>query len=82
MPNISINKNVRLFAKLEGTNPTGSVKDRIALKMIEMAEEKGEIKKGDTVLEPSSGNTGIGLAMVCKLKGYKLEIVLPENVSP
>ena len=82
MPNISNNENVRLFAKLVGTNPTGSVKDRIALKMIEMAEEKGEIKKGDTVLEPSSGNTGIGLAMVCKLKGYKLEIVLPENVSP
>jgi cysteine synthase len=81
MPNISINEDVRLFAKLEGANPTGSVKDRIALKMIEMAEEKGDIKKGDTVLEPSSGNTGIGLAMVCKLKGYHLEVVLPENVS-
>jgi [CysO sulfur-carrier protein]-thiocarboxylate-dependent cysteine synthase len=67
--------------KLEGTNPGGSVKDRIAKSMIEDAEEAGRLRPGDTILEPSSGNTGIGLALVCRVKGYKLRVVLPENVS-
>jgi [CysO sulfur-carrier protein]-thiocarboxylate-dependent cysteine synthase len=73
---------VRLFAKLEGQNPGGSVKDRIALAMVEDAERSGKLRPGDTVLEPSSGNTGIGLALVCRVKGYRLKVVLPENVSP
>jgi cysteine synthase B len=72
---------VRLFVKLEGMNPGGSVKDRIAKSMIEDAEEAGRLRPGDTILEPSSGNTGIGLALVCRVKGYKLRVVLPENVS-
>ena len=73
---------VRIWAKLEGQNPGGSSKDRIALKMIELAEEDGALTPGATILEPSSGNTGIGLALVAKLRGYKLRVVLPENVSP
>ena len=73
---------VRILAKLEGQNPTGSVKDRIALAMVEAAEAEGSLQPGQTILEPSSGNTGIGLAMVCRVKGYKLKVVLPENVSP
>jgi [CysO sulfur-carrier protein]-thiocarboxylate-dependent cysteine synthase len=72
---------VRLWAKLEGQNPGGSSKDRIAQKMIELAEREGVLRPGDTILEPSSGNTGIGLALVAKLKGYGLRIVLPDNVS-
>jgi [CysO sulfur-carrier protein]-thiocarboxylate-dependent cysteine synthase len=72
---------VKIWAKLEGQNPGGSSKDRIALKMIELAEEDGVIKPGATILEPSSGNTGIGLALVAKLRGYNLRVVLPENVS-
>ena len=72
---------VRIFAKLEGQNPTGSVKDRIALKMIERAEADGEISASRTILEPTSGNTGISLAMIGKLKGYKVKVVMPENVS-
>ena len=78
---LSPNPNVRLFVKLEGTNPGGSVKDRIAKSMIEDAEADGRLLPGDTILEPSSGNTGIGLALVCRVKGYKLRVVLPENVS-
>src|SRR3954453_15409955 len=78
---LSPNPDVRIFAKLEGQNPGGSSKDRIALKMIELAEESGELQPGDTILEPSSGNTGIGLAMVARLRGYKLRVVMPENVS-
>ncbi|HEX8771640.1 MAG TPA: cysteine synthase family protein [Acidimicrobiales bacterium] len=73
---------VRILAKLEGQNPGGSVKDRIALAMVEDAEATGALTPGQTILEPSSGNTGIGLAVVCRLKGYKLRVVLPENVSP
>src|SRR5437660_8203812 len=73
---------VRILAKLEGQNPTGSVKDRIAVAMVAAAEADGTLRPGQTILEPSSGNTGIGLAMVCRVKGYKLKIVLPENVSP
>jgi cysteine synthase B len=72
---------VRLLAKLEGQNPGGSVKDRIALAMVEAAEADGSLKPGQTILEPSSGNTGIGLAMVCRVKGYPLRVVMPENVS-
>ena len=72
---------VRIFAKLEGQNPTGSVKDRIALKMIDQAERDGEISANRTILEPTSGNTGISLAMVGRLKGYKVAVVMPENVS-
>ncbi len=73
---------VRIFAKLEGQNPGGSSKDRIALAMVEQAEREGRLHPGSTILEPSSGNTGIGLAMVARMKGYQLHIVLPENVSP
>ena len=72
---------VRLFAKLEGQNPGGSVKDRIAISMIEDAERAGLLDPGATLVEPSSGNTGIGMALVCRIKGYKLKIVLPGNVS-
>ena len=79
---LSPKPSVRILAKLEGQNPTGSVKDRIAVAMVEAAEADGTLQPGQTILEPSSGNTGIGLAMVCRVKGYKLKIVLPENVSP
>jgi [CysO sulfur-carrier protein]-thiocarboxylate-dependent cysteine synthase len=78
---LSPNPRARILAKLEGQNPGGSVKDRIALSMIEEAEKDGSLTPGQVVLESSSGNTGIGLAMVCKVKGYTLKIVLPENVS-
>jgi len=78
---LSPNPAVRIYAKLEGQNPGGSTKDRIALRMIEVAERDGALKPGDTILEPSSGNTGIGLALVARLKGYGLRVVLPENVS-
>jgi cysteine synthase B len=78
---LSPNPDVRIFAKLEGQNPGGSSKDRIALKMVELAEEAGVLHPGDTILEPSSGNTGIGLAMVARRRGYKLRVVMPENVS-
>ena len=72
---------VRIFAKLEGQNPTGSVKDRIALKMLDLAEQDGELSANRTILEPTSGNTGISLALVARLRGYKLIVVMPENVS-
>ncbi len=78
---LSPNPQVRIFAKLEGQNPTGSVKDRIALKMIERAESDGELSPSRTILEPTSGNTGISLAMIGGLKGYKVKVVMPENVS-
>ncbi len=78
---LSPNPAVRIYAKLEGQNPGGSVKDRIALRMIVQAERDGLLSPGATILEPSSGNTGIGLAMVCRVKGYDLKIVMPENVS-
>src|SRR6266566_5326781 len=81
LSDLSPNPGVRILAKLEGENPTGSVKDRIALAMVEAAEADGSLRPGQTILEPSSGNTGIGLAVVCRLKGYKLKVVLPENVS-
>ena len=78
---LSPNPAVRVLAKLEGQNPGGSIKDRIALAMVEAAEADGSLKPGQTLLEPTSGNTGIALAMVCRIKGYKLRVVLPENVS-
>ena len=81
LPRLSPSPSVRLWAKLEDRNPTGSVKDRAALAMIEAAEKDGKLKPGATILEPTSGNTGISLAMVSKLKGYKLVCVMPENVS-
>lgn len=79
---LSPNPAVRILAKLEGQNPGGSVKDRVALSMIEEAEKDGTLKPGQTLIEPTSGNTGIGLALVCKLKGYPLKCVMPSNVSP
>jgi cysteine synthase B len=72
---------VRLYAKLEGQNPTGSIKDRVALAMIEAAEAAGELEPGRALLEPTSGNTGIALALVAKLRGYPLTCVLPENAT-
>ena len=72
---------VRLFAKLEFYNPTGSVKDRVAKSMIERAEQEGAIEPGQTILEPTSGNTGISLGLICRLKGYPLKVVMPENVT-
>jgi [CysO sulfur-carrier protein]-thiocarboxylate-dependent cysteine synthase len=72
---------VRIFAKLEGRNPTGSVKDRVAKAMIEAAEESGAVEPGQTILEPTSGNTGISLAMICRRKGYPLRVVMPDNVT-
>ncbi|MEW6153357.1 MAG: cysteine synthase family protein [Actinomycetota bacterium] len=79
---LSPRPDVRILAKLEGQNPGGSVKDRIAVAMVDAAEADGTLRPGQTILEPSSGNTGIGLAMVCRVRGYGLRIVLPENVSP
>ena len=73
---------VRIWAKLESRNPTGSVKDRVARAMIEDAEEKGAIVPGQTILEPTSGNTGISLAMICAYKGYGVKVVMPDNVTP
>ena len=81
LPNLSPSADVRLWAKLEDRNPTGSIKDRPAFFMVEQAEKDGRLKPGCTVLEPTSGNTGISLAMVCKLKGYRLVCVMPENTS-
>jgi cysteine synthase B len=78
---ISPNPDVTILAKLEGQNPGGSVKDRVALSMVEDAEKNGDLQPGQTILESSSGNTGIGLALVATVKGYPIKIVLPENVS-
>ena len=82
MPHLSPSSTVRLFAKLEGHNPTGSVKDRIARAMIERAERRGELRPGITILESTSGNTGISLAMVGRLKGYRVQAVMPDNLTP
>lgn len=79
--NIVDKDSAEIYAKVEFFNPGGSVKDRIALNMIEEAEKEGLLKKGDTIIEPTSGNTGIGLAMVCAAKGYKLILVMPETMS-
>ena len=82
LPAMSPTPGVRLWAKLEGNNPTGSTKDRIALAMVEAAEAAGELTPEKTILEPTSGNTGIALAMVARRKGYRLTVVLPDNASP
>ncbi len=81
LPRLSPSDDVRLWAKLEDRNPTGSVKDRAALRMIEQAEKDGLLTPGCTILEPTSGNTGISLAMAARLKGYKIVCVMPENTS-
>ena len=78
---LSPNPRVRILAKMEGQNPGGSVKDRIAKAMILAAEEDGTLRPGKTIIEPSSGNTGIALAMIARERGYPIKIVLPENVS-
>ena len=71
----------KVYAKLESVNPSGSIKDRVALEIIEAAEREGELKKGGTIVEASSGNTGISLAMVAAAKGYRMVVVMPENMS-
>jgi cysteine synthase len=81
IPRMSSRPNVRIWAKLEGQNPTGSTKDRIALGMVEAAEASGELTADKTILEPTSGNTGISLAMVARRKGYGLTVVIPDNAS-
>ena len=78
---LSSNTNVNIYAKLEGFNPTGSIKDRIALRMVETAEREGRLRKGHTIIEPTSGNTGIGLAIAGIVKGYPVEIVMSSAVS-
>jgi len=82
LPTLSPKRGVRIWAKLESRNPTGSVKDRVAKALIEDAEMKGALGRGMTILEPTSGNTGIALAMICSRKGYKLKVVMPDNVTP
>jgi [CysO sulfur-carrier protein]-thiocarboxylate-dependent cysteine synthase len=81
LPRLTPKPEVRLYAKLEGQNPTGSIKDRVAVAMVEDAEARGELEPGRELLEPTSGNTGIALALVAKLKGYRLTCVMPENVT-
>jgi cysteine synthase B len=81
LPRLSPSPDVRLWAKLEDRNPTGSIKDRAAFYMVQAAEKEGRLKPGSTILEPTSGNTGISLAMVAKLRGYRLICVMPENTS-
>ena len=81
LPRLSPSDDVRIWAKLEDRNPTGSIKDRAALAMVEQAEKDGLLRPGCTILEPTSGNTGISLAMAAKLKGYRLVCVMPENTS-
>ena len=81
LPRLSPTPDVRLWAKLEDLNPTGSVKDRAALAMIESAERDGVLTPGATIMEPTSGNTGISLAMVARQRGYQLICVMPENTS-
>jgi len=81
LKSLSPKPGVRVYAKLESANPTGSVKDRVARAMIDDAEASGAIGPGQTILEPTSGNTGISLAMICRRKGYPLKVVMPENVT-
>jgi cysteine synthase len=82
LKNLSPRAGIRIFAKLEGGNPSGSVKDRIVLAMIEAAESRGQLKAGDTIVEASTGNTAIALAFVAKQKGYKMKVILPKGVVP
>ena len=81
LPRLSPKPGVRIYAKLEARNPTGSVKDRVAKAMIDRAEAEGAIAPGQTILEPTSGNTGISLAMICRRKGYPVKVVMPDNVT-
>jgi cysteine synthase len=81
LPRLSPSADVRLWAKLEDRNPTGSIKDRAALRMLLDAEKEGRLRPGNTILEPTSGNTGISLAMAAKLRGYRMVCVMPENTS-
>jgi cysteine synthase len=81
LPTFAATPGVKIFAKLEGHNPTGSMKDRIALRMVQEAEASGALSHDKIVLEPTSGNTGISLSMICRRKGYRLVCVMPENVS-
>ncbi len=81
LPRLAPSPDVRIFAKLEGRNPTGSVKDRVAKAMMDHAESEGLIAPGQTILEPTSGNTGIALAMICRRKGYPMCAVMPDNVT-
>src|SRR5436305_15034302 len=81
LPRLSPSAEVRLWSKLENRNPTGSVKDRAALYMVRAAEAAGRLRSGDTILEPTSGNTGIALAMVAKLRGYRLVCAMREPVA-
>ena len=76
-----VKSEARLYAKIEAANPAGSVKDRVALYMINAAERDGRLKKGGTVIEPTSGNTGIGICMICAVRGYNAVIVMPSNMS-
>jgi [CysO sulfur-carrier protein]-thiocarboxylate-dependent cysteine synthase len=78
---ITPNPDVRILAKMESENPTGSIKDRTALSLIDDAEARGLVKPGDTIMEPTSGNTGISMAMICRVRGYKLIAVMPESVT-
>src|SRR5690625_559687 len=84
-PTVKINNlfdsSVEVWIKLERSNPAGSIKDRIALAMVEAAEKEGAINKDTTIIEPTSGNTGVGLAMVCAVKGYRLKVTMPESMS-
>src|SRR5438034_9760712 len=82
MPGFSPKPGVRIFAKLEGANPTGSVKDRVARQMLQSAERDGLLTPDKIILEPTSGNTGISLAMLARRKGYRMLAVMPDNVSP
>jgi cysteine synthase B len=79
---LSPNPKVRIYGKLESVNPTGSVKDRAARSLIQSAEQNGLLKSGDTILEPTSGNTGLGLAMIGRIRGYKVKVVMPASVPP
>jgi cysteine synthase B len=81
LSHLSPSPDVRILAKLESHNPTGSIKDRTALSLIEDAERRGAIAPGDTIMEPTSGNTGISMAMICRVRGYRLVAVMPENVT-
>ncbi|MCJ7491464.1 MAG: cysteine synthase family protein [Dehalococcoidia bacterium] len=81
MPSLSPRPGIRFFAKLEGQNPSGSLKDRIALYMVEGAEERGQLRAGMAILEATSGNTGVSLAMIARIKGYPIKVVMPDSVS-
>ena len=82
LSHVATNPKVRIYAKLEGQNPSGSIKDRVVLGLLEAAEQRGDLKSGDTIVEASSGNTAIALAMIGRRKGYAVRVCVPENVAP